>query len=131
MQAEFHQTESVSQICRFMMDKWIAKMPEKLHLQANGSTIISPKKFNATEFSEFRHTSTIALYLLRRIRTNFGSMDQISISSLHQDEGLKTKLQKDIVFLEFFALNNINNVLLKKAGVVPILVEMIAALNKS
>ena len=114
-----------------MMDKWIAKMPEKLHLQANGSTIISPKKFNATEFSEFRHTSTIALYLLRRIRTNFGSMDQISISSLHQDEGLKTKLQKDIVFLEFFALNNINNVLLKKAGVVPILVEMIAALNKS
>jgi hypothetical protein len=35
------------------------------------------------------------------------------------------------VFLEFFALNNINNVLLKKAGVVTVLVEMIAALNKS
>ena len=40
-------------------------------------------------------------------------------------------MQKDIVFLEFFALNNINNVLLKNAGVVTVLVEMIAALNKS
>jgi len=32
---------------------------------------------------------------------------------------------KDLVFLEFFAYNNINNVLLKKASVLNILMDMI------
>lgn len=69
MQPSFYETESATNICEYMMQKWITKLPEKLHLSTNGAKLLSPKKLNAFEFSEFKHSSTIALFVLRRFRT--------------------------------------------------------------